>query len=100
MNVSGRVSTVTKVLVLGLLALLLCLPFSAAPVLAQEEGEAAAEEEQTRRTGSMSEKTYRKLAEAALGLGLTHSRSAYPASPAPKHDVAHAMVDAAEKLGH
>ena len=41
-----------------------------------------------------------KLAEAALGLGLTHSRSAYPASPAPKHDVAHAMVDAAEKLGH
>ena len=41
-----------------------------------------------------------KLAEAALGLGLTHSRSAYPASPAPKQDVAHAMVDAAEKLGH
>lgn len=41
-----------------------------------------------------------KLTEAALGLGLTHSRKACPASPAPKHDVVHAMVDAAEKSGH
>ena len=41
-----------------------------------------------------------KLAEAALGLGLTHSRKAYPPSPAPKHDVIHAMVDTAEKFGH
>ncbi len=36
-----------------------------------------------------------KLAEAALGLGLTHSRKAYPKSPAPKHDVLHAMAAAA-----
>jgi allantoin racemase len=35
-----------------------------------------------------------KLAEAALGLGLTQSRSAYPRSPAPKPDVVHTMVDA------
>ena len=41
-----------------------------------------------------------KLAEAALGLGLTHSRKAYPASPAPKHDVVHAMVEAAAKFDH
>ena len=41
-----------------------------------------------------------KLAEAALGLGLTHSRQAYPASAAPKHEVVRAMVDAAEKLDH
>lgn len=41
-----------------------------------------------------------KLAEAALGLGLTHSRHAYPASPAPKPEVIHAMVDAAEKFDH
>lgn len=41
-----------------------------------------------------------KLAEAALGLGLTHSRQAYPASPAPKHDVVRAMVDAAESFAH
>lgn len=41
-----------------------------------------------------------KLAEAALGLGLTHSRQAHPASPAPKHDVVHAMVDAADAFPH
>lgn len=35
-----------------------------------------------------------KLAEAALGLGLTHSRKAYPISPAPKPDVLRAMLDA------
>ncbi|MCH8167914.1 MAG: hydrogenase expression protein HupH, partial [Proteobacteria bacterium] len=37
-----------------------------------------------------------KLAEAVLGLGLSHSRKAYPASPAPRHDVIRAMGDAAE----
>lgn len=37
-----------------------------------------------------------KLAEAVLGLGLTHSKRAYPASPAPQDAVVHAMVDAAE----
>ncbi len=41
-----------------------------------------------------------KLAEAALGLGLAHSRKAYPASPAPKHDAVRAMVDAAEMFRH
>ncbi|RDC75220.1 hydrogenase expression protein HupH [Rhodovulum sp. 12E13] len=35
-----------------------------------------------------------KLAEAVLGLGLTHSRAAWPASPAPRRDVLHAMLDA------
>ncbi len=35
-----------------------------------------------------------KLAEAVLGLGLSHSRGAYPASPAPRHDVLHAMLAA------
>ena len=35
-----------------------------------------------------------KLAEAVLGLGLSHSRAAYPASPAPLSDLVHAMVDA------
>ena len=37
-----------------------------------------------------------KLAEAVLGLGLTHSRKAYPRSPAPKPDLIRAMGDAAE----
>jgi allantoin racemase len=41
-----------------------------------------------------------KLAEAVLGLGLTHSRHAYPAPPAPKDDVIHAMLDAADKFDH
>lgn len=40
-----------------------------------------------------------KLAEAVLGLGLTHSREAYPKSPAPRHEVLRAMLDAAEKPG-
>ena len=35
-----------------------------------------------------------KLAEAALGLGLTHSRLGWPASPAPRHAVLHAMTAA------
>lgn len=38
-----------------------------------------------------------KLAEAVLGLGLTHSRKAYPRSPAPKHGVIRAMGDAADR---
>jgi len=37
-----------------------------------------------------------KLAEAVLGLGLSHSRKAYPASPAPKHAMIRALGDAAE----
>ncbi|HSF65006.1 MAG TPA: hypothetical protein VLA78_11490, partial [Paracoccaceae bacterium] len=41
-----------------------------------------------------------KLAEAVLGLGLTHSRAAYPASPAPRDAMIHAMMDAAAKLPH
>jgi Asp/Glu/hydantoin racemase len=41
-----------------------------------------------------------KLAEAVLGLGLTHSGKAYPRSPAPKHSVIHAMADTAEGFGH
>lgn len=40
-----------------------------------------------------------KLAEAALGLGLAHSRKAYPKSPAPRREVIRAMLDAAEKPG-
>jgi len=41
-----------------------------------------------------------KLAEAVLGLGLSHSRKAYPGTPAPKCDVIHAMLDAAERFNH
>lgn len=41
-----------------------------------------------------------KLAEALLGLDLTHSRKAYPTSPAPKPDVLHAMLDAAAQFDH
>ena len=41
-----------------------------------------------------------KLAEAVLGLGLSHSRAAYPKSPAPRHAHLHAMLDAGEVLGH
>jgi len=37
-----------------------------------------------------------KLAEAVLGLGLTHSRKAWPPSPAPKPGMIRAMGDAAE----
>ena len=39
--------------------------------------------------------TYR-MAELALGLGLTHSRMSFPAPAVPKLDVAHAMLDAAQ----
>lgn len=41
-----------------------------------------------------------KLAEAVLGLGLTHSRKAYPTSPAPKPEVIHGMVNTARDFGH
>lgn len=41
-----------------------------------------------------------KLAEAALGLGLTHSRVAYPVSPAAKLDLIQAMLDAASAFEH
>jgi allantoin racemase len=41
-----------------------------------------------------------KLAEAALGLGLTQSRQAYPSPPAPKNDVVRAMLDTASKFDH
>ena len=37
-----------------------------------------------------------KLAELALGLGLTHSRKAYPRPSVPKFGMAHAMLAAAE----
>jgi Asp/Glu/hydantoin racemase len=37
-----------------------------------------------------------KLAEAALGLGLTHSRKAYPRSPAPRRDMIQRMAAAGE----
>ncbi len=36
-----------------------------------------------------------KLAEAVLGLGLTHSRQAYPKPSVPKAEMAHAMLEAA-----
>lgn len=41
-----------------------------------------------------------KMAEAALGLGLSHSRAAYPRSLAPKDDMVAAMLDAAQTFGH
>lgn len=41
-----------------------------------------------------------KLVEALLGLGLTHSRAAYPVSRAPKPDVLHAMLDTAATFRH
>jgi allantoin racemase len=41
-----------------------------------------------------------KLAEGMLGLGLSHSRKAYPSSPAPKYEVVRAMVDAAAGFEH
>ncbi|TVR08901.1 MAG: hydrogenase expression protein HupH [Salinarimonadaceae bacterium] len=37
-----------------------------------------------------------KLAEAALGLGLTHSRKGWPASPAPRGELVRAMVAAGQ----
>ena len=39
-----------------------------------------------------------KLAETVLGLGLSHSRTAYRKSIAPKNDMVRAMLDAAEKI--
>ncbi len=41
-----------------------------------------------------------KLAEAMLGLKLTHSRAAYPTSPAPKDAVIHAMLAAGAQIPH
>jgi allantoin racemase len=41
-----------------------------------------------------------KLAEALLGLDLSHSRAAYPASPKPKPEVLHAMLDTAATFEH
>ena len=38
-----------------------------------------------------------KLAETVLGLGLSHSRKAYPRSPAPKHEMIRAMGEAAQE---
>ena len=40
--------------------------------------------------------TYRKIGSQ---MGLSHSRRAYPPSPAPKHGTIHAMADAAERGG-
>jgi allantoin racemase len=40
-----------------------------------------------------------KLAECILGLGLTHSRKAYPKPSVPKPEMLHAMMDAAQKAG-
>ncbi|MFY0691749.1 MAG: hypothetical protein JXR14_07480 [Paracoccaceae bacterium] len=36
-----------------------------------------------------------KLAEAVLGLGLSHSQAAYPRSPAPRAELIHRMLDGA-----
>lgn len=41
-----------------------------------------------------------KLAEAALGLGLSHSRRAWPPSPAPRTEMLRAMAAAAERAEH
>jgi allantoin racemase len=41
-----------------------------------------------------------KLAETVLGLGLSHSRRAYPKSPVPKDDVVHAMLKAGSSFDH
>ena len=41
-----------------------------------------------------------KMAEAVLGLGLSHSRKAWPKSPAPKDDVLHAMLQKGSEFGH
>lgn len=40
------------------------------------------------------------LAQSLLGLNLSHSRLAYPVSPAPKPEVLHAMLDTASKFEH
>ena len=39
-----------------------------------------------------------KMAEAVLGLGLSHSRAAYPQSPAPRDAMVRAMLDAAAEF--
>jgi len=41
-----------------------------------------------------------KLVEAMLGLGLSHSRAAYPTSPAPRAEMIAAMMAAAGTFGH
>ena len=41
-----------------------------------------------------------KLAETVLGLGLTHSRVAYPTPLTSRRAVVHEMLDAAEKSDH
>ena len=41
-----------------------------------------------------------KMVEALLGLELSHSRHAYPKSPAPRDKMLHAMMTAASKLNH
>lgn len=43
--------------------------------------------------------TYKK-AEMMLGLGLVHSRAAYPVSPVPRDEMVRAMVDAASTFDH
>ncbi|MCC6008921.1 MAG: hypothetical protein JJU40_14775 [Rhodobacteraceae bacterium] len=40
-----------------------------------------------------------KLAEAALGLGLSHSGKAWPPSPTPRHETIHAMAAAGKLVG-
>ncbi|MDJ1015064.1 MAG: aspartate/glutamate racemase family protein [Paracoccaceae bacterium] len=41
-----------------------------------------------------------KIAEALLGLGLSQSRAAYPASPVSRRDMVHAMMERAEDFPH
>lgn len=41
-----------------------------------------------------------KLAETVLGLGLSHSRTAYPSSPAPKREVIQAMLEEGARFEH
>ena len=41
-----------------------------------------------------------KMVEALLGLELSHSRHAYPKSPAPRDKMLHAMMTAASKFDH
>jgi allantoin racemase len=41
-----------------------------------------------------------KLAETLLGLGLSHSRAAWPTSPAPRDDVLHAMLQRGAEFDH
>ena len=41
-----------------------------------------------------------KIAESLLGLGLSHSRAAYPRSPVPRGDMIHAMLDSVADYEH